>query len=309
MRTIDDIITRVRRETRNLDTNTSSSGSSIADAEFVDALQDAQELCQELIASVYSKIFETTKEYNVTANDETYTLPDDILLGTRIGSVEFAYDTNKKNYYNLHPVDIRERYSSNSYNYRAQNYIRSSNQIILTPIPSGAGLLRITYERKLPILNKYFALGSSRNLVDPTLTLTVDSATINTDVNAPAIGDTVNIVKQSTGEMIAQDGEVTGVSTYTYTIDLTNATYVAATVSGTDADDMALMNKGETNICELPDSCEKFLSAYAVLLIFERDASKLAVGAQKRFERIKESILQSYIGEDTDWPAIPQTDY
>ena len=218
MKTVADLITRIRRETRNLTTGNLSAGSSIDDAEFIDMLNDAQELCVELISGVFSRFFESTTILSVTANDEEIDLPTDVLLGTRIASVEFTYDS-EANYYNLKHVDIRERQSSTVAQRRILSYARSGNKIILMQKPTQAGSLRLVYE-KTPI-------------------------------------------------RLDED----------------------------------------TDTSELPDACEKYLVAYSVLATFERDGSKLAIGAEKRFNRIADSLLKSYIQEDRDFPAIPDTEY
>ena len=229
MITVADMIVRVRRETRNATTGSTTAGASIDDAEFVDRLNDGQELCVELISGVFANLFERTQIYTIdtsVANYEVLDLPDRLLLGTRIVSAEYSYDGTAKNYANIYPLDIRERYTGSSYQRSLLGYILSGNNIILSEIPSQNGAkVRVVFEQR-PL-----RLG-----------------------------------------LVAVPDEV-------------------ATTS------------------ELPDYCEKFMIAYAVMEMFGRDGSKLAKAAESRFSRIESSLIKNYIQATRDWPAVPETRY
>jgi hypothetical protein len=292
MKTVEDLITRVRRETRNLTTSGVDAGDSIADAEFVDNLNDAQELCQETIAGVFSTYFETDKIYTIdtTATDyEVLTLPTDILLGTRVSSVEFSYSGDVQDYANLRPVNIRERYSNTggAFERHPDGYIRRSNQLIITPVPSqNSSKVRLVYERKVLRLDiAKIPAFSTFSRSSTTLTLAWTAANANSDVDDWDVGDTINVLDSRTNTMVVQDGAITAIdsSAGTATVDLTDATYTAATVDALAAANAEGLEGGRTNLSELPDSCEKYLTAYAKLLILERDASlKIAQAAEKQ---------------------------
>ena len=76
MRTLEELIKRARRETRNVHVGTLNAGKSIQDIEFVDAFRDAQELCQEFITNLYSNLFEDTVIIPVVARQAEYDLPE-----------------------------------------------------------------------------------------------------------------------------------------------------------------------------------------------------------------------------------------
>lgn len=308
MKTVEELVARVRRESRNATTGSTTAGASIDDAEFVDMLQDSQELCQELISGVFSKLFEETTTVTVTAGTEEYDLPSDLLLGTRVSSVEYT-ESQASEYYNLIHVDIRERETSS--NTRVYSYARSGGKIILMQQPSSNGLMRIVYEKEVLRLDvsKITVVTAGRSGTDLDLTWTASLA--HDDVDSWDVGDTVNILDRSDNSMLVKNGEISALNTGagTATIDLTNATYDATTVDAAIDTNLRVIEGGRTNVSELPNHCEKFLAAYAVLLAFERDGSKLAAGAQRRFERISGSLLKSYLQEGRDFPAIPATDY
>jgi hypothetical protein len=313
MKTVEKLIVRVRRETRNATTGATTAGASISDAEFVDVLQDGQEVCQEMIAGVFSKVFEVTTTSNVTANNEIVTLPTGILLGTRVLSVEFTYGSDVSNYYNLTHVDIRERESSTATERRMRSYARSGNSIILMQIPAQAGLLRVVYEQEVPRLDvTKIPITTKTTVVSDASNLAWTAGTEHTDVSDWVVGQLVNVMDTSDNSFLAKNAEITAIDVGAGTISLlfTGATdYAEATFNSATQTNLRLIEAGRTNVSELPNACEKFLVAYAKLEMLERDASKLARAAERRYNVISETLLKSYIQEDKDMPAIPETEY
>lgn len=326
MKPITELITRVRRETRNSTGTGVTAGDSIKDAEFVDYLNDAQELCQESISGVFSKFFETTKIYTIDTSVSSYeelTIPTDCLLGTRIASVEYSHDGSEANYMNLTPLDIRERYSTTGGGYSRfpEGYMRTASKIIITPVPNQNGAkVRVVYEKAVLRLDvaKIDGVTAAGRVAAVLSGVTWAAANGHDDLQNWDAGDLVNIIDRATGVMVAQDATlgsgfaVGGTNAGSTTIDLSSGTYDTTLIDAllTRLDDVKILETGRTTISELPNSCEKYLVAYAALLVFERDASvRLAKAAEKRFQRISDSLIKSYIQEARDWPAIPETDY
>jgi hypothetical protein len=115
----------------------------------------------------------------------------------------------------------------------------------------------------------------------------------------------------SDNTVLIRDGELSAYDygSGTFTIDLTNATYVEATVDAATATDLRMIEGGRTNVPELPDYCEKYLINSAILDIFGRDGSRLSKAAEKKLERVEASLLKNFIQATRDWPAVPELDH
>jgi len=321
VKTVEEMIIRVRRETRNATTGSTTAGASIDDAEFVDHLNDGQELCVEMISGVFSSLFESTKIYTIdisVADYEVLTFPPHLMLNTRICSVEYSYSGSDNDFVNIYPADIRERYSGSSYLRSLLGYIVSGNNIILTEVPNQNGSkVRVVYETQPPRLD-VIKIPTVSTFTRTTTTIAVayslsdDHADV---VSYWTVGDGINVLDNRDNSVVVRDGVISAIDTSagTLTIDLDDATspatYTAAVVDAIPIANVKLIEGGRTNFCELPDYCEKYINAYAVMEIFGRDGSKLATRAEEKFTRIESSLMKNYIQATKDWPAVPTTDY
>lgn len=316
MKTVEQLIQRVRRDTKNATTGLTSAGTSIADAQFVDRLNDAQELCVELISGVFSSLFEEVYTYTIdtsVANYEVITLPSDLLLGTRVVLFEYSYSGRDEDYQNVPPVNIRERYTGGNFQRGVLGYIQSKNTLILSEKTNQNGAkIRLTYEKRplrLDIAKAVIASGS-RSGTDYSGVYTTGTA--NSDfVSELSVGDLITVLDKSSNTVLINAAELTAINTGTgaFTLDLTGSTYVAATVDAATATNLRLIEGGRTNVSELPNECEKFLTAYAIMDIFGYDGSKLAVAAERKFANIQDSLLKNYLHASKDWLPVPDTGY
>lgn len=109
MKTVEQMITRSRKYTRLNTTGATTAGKSIDDTEFVEHLNDGQELCVEMISGVFSNLFERTLIHTFdtsVADYEEVDLPTYLLLNTRIASVEYSHSGKEADYINIYPVDV-----------------------------------------------------------------------------------------------------------------------------------------------------------------------------------------------------------
>lgn len=323
IKTVEELIKRVRRETRNATVGSTTAGSSIKDAEFIDQLNDGQELCVETITGVFSTLFERTKIYTIdtsVANYEELDLPDYLLLGTRIASVEYSYSGNAEDYKNIYPLDIRERYTGTSVGWSLMGYMLSGNKLILSEQPRNGAKVRVVYELappRLDVLKARLTSGSRSGTDYSGGYSTSASTTVDTDGDGTTDiaewdnGDYVTVINRKTKTVIIRDGVFSALDTGagTFTIDLTDATYTAATVDAQTATDLALIEGGRSNIPEMPDYAEKFITNYAILKIKVRDSSKLAREFMSQFDVIQRSLERSYIQAIKDWPAVSEAGY
>lgn len=290
MKTVEELIVRVRRETRNANTGLTTAGASISDAEFVDKLNDGQELAVELISGLFSTFFERTKVYtmNTTQDDfEILTLPTSILLFTRVSLVEYSYSGRADNYVNIKPVDVRERYTGTNYLRSIPGYIVSGNQIILSEKANNNGAkVRVTYELAPPRLDvaKAVVATGSRSGTDFSGTYTVGSA--HADVTDWVVNMPVSVIDISTNTVLIRDGRFSSLNTGTgaFTIDLTNATYDATTVDAATATNLRLIEGGA------PTS-QSFLTMQRSLLLFTQSWRYLGETGQSLPQELK-SLLR-----------------
>ena len=314
MKPIDELIVRVRRETRNATTGSTTAGASIDDAEFADRLNDAQEMAVELISGLFSTYFEKTTTYTIdtsVADYEVLALPSDLLLTSRIASVEYAYSGDLADFINIYPADIRERFTGSSFVRSDMKYILTGESIILTEKPKNNSKIRLVYERRIPRLDIHKAVVASGSRSGTDFTGVYTTSTARTEVSSWAIDTPVSIIDSSSDTLLVADAVFSAINTGTgaFTIDLTNATYTDAAVDAATATNLRLIEGGRTTLCELPDYCEKYLIAYAVMDIFGRDGSRLAEQAERRFMKIQESLTKSFLTFSKDWPTIGEEDY
>jgi hypothetical protein len=316
VKTVEQLIQRVRRDTKNATTGLTSAGTSIQDTQFVDRLQDAQELCVELISGVFSSLFEETIIYTIdttATNYEVITLPVNMLLGTRIVLFEYSHSGREEDYQNVPPVNIRERYSGGNFQRGVLGYIHSNNTVILSEKTNQNGAkIRLTYEKRLLRLDiaKAVIASGSRSGTDYSGVYTTGTA--NADfVSELSVGDLITVLDRSSNSILIDTARLTAINTGTgaFTLDLTDATYTVATVDAATATNLRLIEGGRTNVSQLPHECEKFLTAYAIMDILDFDGSKLAAAAAGKFGNVQESILKSYLHASKDWLPVPDTGF
>jgi hypothetical protein len=264
---------------------------------------------------VFSTLFEKTKIYTIdtTAADyEVLPLPNDILLGTRICSVEYSYSGRSENFTNIYPLDIRERYTGSTYMNSSVGYIPTGDSIILSELVNQNGAkVRLVYERALLRLDVAKALVATGTRTGTDFAGTYTVGTAHADVADWVVNTPVNAIDISDNSILIKDGVFSAINTGTgaFTIDLTDATYVASTVDAATVTNLRLIEGGRTNVSELPDYCEKFLVAYSNVEIFGRDGSALARAAMQKFQKIEQSLLKNYIQASKDWPTVSEARY
>lgn len=313
MKTVEELIRRVRRETRNATTGLTTAGASISDAEFVDKLNDGQELAVEIISGAYSTFFERITTYTIDtsqANYEILTLPELLLLGTRIVLVEYSYSGRDRDYVNVPPVNIRERYTGTNYLRTMMGYIQSGSTIILSEIPNNNGAkVRLTYEiapLRLDVMKITVVAGVANS---PNYAIS-DIGEPHEDVTTYwKPGDLVTLHNLQTDEILLEGGSIDSMDLDAGTLDLEfDSSFPDSLINGLSPSNIGVIEAERTNVPQLPDVAEKFIVAYAVKEIFGRDGSKLAASAEKKFNQISESLSRAYFLASKDWPAVPEGD-
>lgn len=251
MKRIDLLINESRRTTGNQN-YTSETG--VQDAEFIRALNDAQDKIQSLILNAFPRMFQKRKEIDAVTNQEAYSNPVDLFLDSRIEKIEYSNNGDSRNYYKLDAGETDEQLNTTSGS--PSFYIRESKQFLSQPAPQGGGKFRMTYQRAFPRLDKRrgkvltVALdGTSRTInsliLDPTLLTSDDAQEIN-DAEYLCI-----ISKDGTIKMKQVPCSVDP-NTGTVTVDSSFVYEVGETIS---VDDWVVTGKYATTHSELPDIC------------------------------------------------------
>ena len=297
MRRTDALVTAARTLSRN-SANTDSTLAVTTD-EILQYLNDGQDRIQNLISARknIAKIFATQTIISLVASQESYTIPDRVLLNKQIEMVEFSYDGGLANYTVLKKVDVFNRNTDTS-NY-PWGYFKRGGAIFLTPVPSAAGgTIRVTYERDLDDLDiprgvvSSITTGTSAQFAALVFDSTADSYESTTPgwsniqysciVSAIGARKCYNIL---TGSYTA--------GTNTLVPSPNPFVYNTTLDSQIAAGDVAVFGKYTTTYSQLPDACERYLIHYAAMELFNRDSSDDYSKEADRVAEIEEDILKA----------------
>lgn len=308
MRRADVLIYEARRISRNLPND--AGDKAISDDECLIYLNDAQDRIQHLISSKknLAKIFSTQQIISVVGNQESYSIPDRLLLNKQIDMVEYSVDGTLGNYVLLQKVELFNR-DTNSSMY-PWSYYKRSGQIFLQPLPSTSqGSLRVTYERELDDLDiprgvvSVITGGTSAQFDSLTLDATANSYESTTPgwsteqycsiVSATGSRKCFNILisNYNTGTNVITPSP----SPFLYT---SNDSQIAV-------GDVAVFGKYKTTFSQLPDTCERYLIHYLAMELFNRDSANDYQKQAERVSEIEEDILSALASQTSEIQYIP----
>lgn len=303
---IGDIITNVRRDTRNADDIPSSTNLvGIQTDDFLRYANYAQERLQSRIVKAHPFTFEETIEISLVANQQSYTILDHLLYGTRIKKVEFSSTGLAMDYRRIPPTNPYCFYNGTGY---PQAYSRRNGNVLLEPTPSATtGTIRVTYQRALDRLEL------RRDTVSGTPSgATIHLTTASSDIETRLASTNYICISDKFGTVMLYNGVVSSYSPSTDTITLAaNVStylvtgYTLANLSG------AYITLGQytTTHSKLPDEAERFLSEYMAKRVFKRESSKDSIEIDKELLAIELDIVALYENPDEDIKRIPDSDY
>lgn len=264
MRRVEQLITQVRRATENTRIGTQDG---ISDEEFIQYLNDAQELCASAIIQVHRTAFSKEKTISVTGA-ESYTLPTDIWAKQRVISVEYSPDSNAEHYYFLSQARTVERSTRRGL---PSQYILFNNKLLMNAYPA-TGQFRITYDPLIPRLDK-------RRAVIDAITMTSTQLTaLSLAITTPFVAADYDLFDNLS--IVGADGTVkmsgvpfTAVSAVNGNVTILGSAFTFASGETGATSDYVCLGINATTTSILPDQCEKFLLAYCQRRIFDRDSS------------------------------------
>ncbi len=306
MRRIDYLITEARRIGKN-EANTDAT-LAIADEEVVQYMNDAQDELQGAISSLKNvdSIFNAQSIISLVANQQSYAVPDRVLLNKQIDQVEFSASSALSDYTVLDKLSTFNQDTSTSQ--YPNGYYRRNNQIFLTPIPSSStGTLRVMYERTLDDLDKRRGKVSSvAGLTSTTFTsVTLDSSADETSTPNLSTIDYICFVDKD-GNRKAFNIPVGSYDTATNILIPTAGFTFELAGDSIAANDFVTFGKWRTTHSQLPDSCEMFLIHYAAEMMLHKDSSNDKSAHSDKLAMLKRQILQSVASQTGEVQRIPQ---
>lgn len=298
------LIDEARQATENVEFTTETG---VQDSEYIRALNDAQDRIQSLILNAYPRMFQKQKVIDAVKDQETYDIPVDVFMDSRIEKLEYSINRQLSGYYKLDAGVSDERLNSLSGN--PSFYIRESKTVMLEPPPIQTGLIRFTYQRSFPRLDKRRGKVSAVTLDGTTktiTTLTLDP-TILTDVDISLINKVEYIC------IVARDGRIKMkgipvVDVNSSTGDITVDTFSYEDGESIAVGDYAVAGKYTTTHSELPDICERYLLRFTEWRILKRDSSNDALEEDKELQKMEAEIVESYRQADNDVKEVPVLD-
>lgn len=303
MRKLETLITASRRATEN-EEYTDTAG--IQDDEFIQYFNDGQEEIHSIINLNFPRVLMKESTIETVANQEGYTLPSDLYLGTRLDFVEFSPNGDSTNYYPLKQGSLKERLNGIQSN--PSFYIRSGSKILLQPKPQASNsLVRLVYQRTIPRLDtiRGTVASATLNLTTKTIaSLVLDNSAFLDSAYLLNEGFLTVVDKNGVVKMkgipisaISVSGVVTVDPGFTFTSD-----------ESISAGDKVCAGKYSSNFSELPDVCEKYLLEYCNTRILIRDSSSDAGDVGQILAKVQSTLQAAFAETDNDPKYVPILD-
>jgi hypothetical protein len=305
---IDVLISGSRLDTDNEDFDDTSG---IPDDAFIRWINRAQERIQAKILALKPRpnVFQKTLEVSATANEESYAIPSNVFLSTRVELLEYSHTGLAKDFYPLTLSTQMERLPGENAG-QPSRYFRQSNRVVVMPKPgSSAAKLRWTYQYGLPKLDFRRGAVSAVTLSTTQLTALTLDVTLLTDDNITAITNKGYI------SLVDEFGNIQMKGIPVASIDST--TGIVAIVGGAftfeDGETAAIGNYAvagayATSHSPLPDTCERYLSIFLDWKAFKKDSNQSAVEASQELQETEADILDSFLTAEADVQGIPIID-
>ncbi len=290
MKYIGDILTDVRRDTRNEDVPTDSSQVGISTEDFLRYANYAQEKCQAIAISAKSTSFQKVIELPAIASTATYAIEDNLYLGEHILNVEFSSTGLARDY-----LEIRERPLSamnNGLGY-PYYYIRRGGSIILNPTPSfSTGKIRITFERQLDRLDIRRGVIASHTTLSGQLTaLTIDTASDD----ATALGSAQFLcINDAFGNVTMYNIPIASYNAATGVVAIKDSAFTYADNETIADGSYVTVGKYTTTHSKLNQLCQRYIEQYTAYKIFGRDSSSDKDEVRSDMRETLSEIQRSY---------------
>ena len=299
---VDKLILAARRLTENEEF---SDTSGIGDEELLQYINDGQYRIFSLITEKHPNVFlKESPLITVVKDQEAYPFPDDIFLENRIRTVEYSPTSLAKNLVRLRAASLESR--TVSFSGFPDSYIRRSGEVLLSPIPNQAGVLRFNYQRRIASLDKRRGKISAVTLDNTAKTitsLTIDVSQSDFDLGELSSNDFICIInvkgdQQMTRIQLDSINSSTGVVTV-------NSDFVFEEGETITVGDYVTIGYNSSTHSELPVVCERYLIAYLGWKIFKRDSSEDNFEQRNELKSMETDIIASFSDITDDITYIP----
>lgn len=295
MRKVEQLIIASRRATSNLDYGENAG---VQDEEFIQALNDAQEEIQTLLNSLFPTVLVKQVVFSGSANVDSYDIPSDCFMGTRIENLEYSPTGNVQNYYVIKKGAPKERINGVSGN--PSFYIRQGTQLIIQPAPQSGGTFRLLYQRTIPILDKRRATVGSVVLDTSARTITSLYLDTTVDLDDAALTEQNYITIVDKNGIVKMQGiPVDSINTGTGQVNVSSG-FIYDAGQTIDVGDYAVRGKYSSTHSQLPDLCEKYLLEYCNMRIFVRDSSTDQAEVAALMSKIEDTLKSAFAQPDND---------
>lgn len=298
MRNVKYLIQDIREATENQDV---SEFIGISDREILRIINEAQSKLQAEIVKRSPKIFTTEKTFSLNGAS-SYKIPDNAFLGNKITDVKYKSSLTDNWEIRIDPEYITNQDFSGEG--LPNKYIRRPGRIILQPNPR-TGFLRVTYVKRVPKLDLQRGVVDSVTLSGTSIdslffnvtTEELDLDAINRDEYITII-DSLGNIKMPYIRISAIDsstGEVTVHPSFSFEEGQT-----------IEAGDIVVSGKYSSTHSEFDESIERYIQAYAEMIVFKRDGSAEIQTQAEVLASIQQEIIDSYAQITDDIMYIPE---
>ena len=296
MRYVKYLIDQVRKQTEN-DEHTDFTG--IQDSEFLQYINDAQHELQATIVHQHPRVFMEETTLTAVAGQERYDLPSDCYLGNKVHNVEYSSTGQEADFYTLDEDTLKRRDSGITGS--PSNYIRLAGQILLSPQPQSAGILRINYVKRIRELDLRRAEvnTTATSSTSAGWTLDLNQSSLLTDTESLQEHDYICVVDKE-GKTILANIPLEQASGNQLSLG------AVSSVTSIPAGSFIVGGKDSSTHGDFDRSVERYIISYCAWKILKRDSSVDSVEATQELERMKSEIIKTYAMISDDIQMIPQ---
>lgn len=299
MRRVELLIDEIRAMTGN---ERADSDSGVSQKQMVRVLKNSQDQLYKHISNAKTRILLKEVLVDVVQSQELYDYPFDLYL-QNIETMQWSLNptSNGIDYINLTAGITKDRQSSeNGY---AFSYILRGDGYLLSP-PLSNGRLRLTFQRKLPELEKRSGQVQSVSLSSLNLTaLTLDPNEASFDRDYLNQVQTLSVVGKY-GNIKARNIEIDSVASNGV---VTLSAQTLASGSTISVGDYVVAGRYSCNASELPDICESHILKHGIYETRYGDYSNWTKAALDDLNMSLQTILDSFAIPTSDICEIPIT--
>lgn len=291
-RYITHLIEDCRDSSENTDfTNTTG----IQDREFIRYLNEGQLRLHNLITQQHAHVFEKEVTYDVTREQETISLPDDIHAVNMVSKVEYSYNGNDDEYYPLNVTSARNRQSGREG--APEFFFVRNNKVYLVPTPNqNSSKVRITYIRKSHKLGKRLGQISSVSVSSNTISsMTLNVTSVGVDATELERANEYFTVVDSLGNIKCNSVRFDDIDTSTGEVTI-NSGYSKETTETLASGDWIIAGRSASSHMDvnLTDMAERYVEAFCIYKIFKRDSSVDSQEQLIELQALEKEIIDSY---------------